>query len=64
MYARYHRAEIYGEDTTGERDAWQNMLIWLFRYAISEELERSFQELSLEGRFLLFFIDFVTVWCI
>ena len=64
MYARYHRAEIYGEDATGERDAWQNMLIWLFRYAISEELERSFQELSLEGRFLLFFIDFVTVWCI
>ena len=29
-----------------------------------DELERSFEDLSLEGRFLLFFIDFVTVWCI
>ena len=43
------------------------MLIWLFKYAVSEEslvmdeLERSFQELSFEGRFLLFYIDFVTV---
>ena len=25
-----------------------------------DELERSFQELSFEGRFLQFFIDFVT----
>ena len=28
IYARYNRAEHYGEDATGERDAWQNMLIW------------------------------------
>ena len=50
-----------------ERDPWQNKLISLLRYAISEEslvmdvLEGSVQELSFEGRSLLFVIDFMTI---